>query len=242
MKSADPQMRIQAIRASESLYKAKDKSFAADYTAMLEDRDANVVIQAMLTLNLHKIPDYDKMIRATCRERDGARRQGDRQPDPAAAVVEGQRPSLADTAVSGLNFSTDQRRALVRGEGIYKELCSTCHGPDGNGAPMAGAPEGTRWRRRWPVRRGWRPRDYIVKRAAARPDRADRRQGYPGGVMVPMGTNTDEWIATSPTTCATASATRRRSSRRSRSRSCAPARRARRRGRCRSSMRHCRSR
>ena len=27
----------------------------------------------------------------------------------------GQRPSLADTAVSGLNFSTDQRRALVRG-------------------------------------------------------------------------------------------------------------------------------
>ena len=79
MKSPDPQIRIQAIRASETLYKAKDKSFAADYKAMLEDRDANVVVQAMLTLNLHKIPDYDKMIRATCRERDGARRPGDRQ-------------------------------------------------------------------------------------------------------------------------------------------------------------------
>ena len=31
MKSPDPQIRIQAIRASESLYKAGDKSFAADY-------------------------------------------------------------------------------------------------------------------------------------------------------------------------------------------------------------------
>ena len=34
MKSPDPQLRIQAIRASETLYKAGDKSFAADYKAM----------------------------------------------------------------------------------------------------------------------------------------------------------------------------------------------------------------
>ena len=37
MKDADPQMRIQAIRASETLYKAGDRSFAADYRAAAKD-------------------------------------------------------------------------------------------------------------------------------------------------------------------------------------------------------------
>jgi hypothetical protein len=33
MEDASPRMRIQAIRASETLYKAGDKSLAADYRA-----------------------------------------------------------------------------------------------------------------------------------------------------------------------------------------------------------------
>ena len=57
LRDADPQMRIQAIRASESLYKAGDRSFAADYRALSTDSDADVVIQAMLTLNVLKVPD-----------------------------------------------------------------------------------------------------------------------------------------------------------------------------------------
>ena len=51
MKDANPRMRVQAIRASETLYKAGDKSFAADYRALTKDADVDVVIQAMLTLN-----------------------------------------------------------------------------------------------------------------------------------------------------------------------------------------------
>ena len=50
MKDASPRMRVQAIRASETLYKAGDKSFADDYRALTKDADPNVVIQAMLTL------------------------------------------------------------------------------------------------------------------------------------------------------------------------------------------------
>src|SRR5687767_11211873 len=144
MKSPDPQIRIQAIRASETLFKAKDASFAADYKAMMEDRDPNVVIQAMLTLNLHKVPDADKIIRAAVASAKtrGEREIGGQILRPGSSM--GQRPSLADTAVSGLNFSTEQRRALARGEAIYKEVCAACHAPDGTGAPMAGAPEGTR--------------------------------------------------------------------------------------------------
>ena len=64
MKDANPRMRIQAIRASETLYKAGDKTLAADYRAMAKDADPNVAIQAMLTLNLFKVPDAADVIKA----------------------------------------------------------------------------------------------------------------------------------------------------------------------------------
>ena len=56
-------MRIQAIRASETLYKAGDRSFAADYRADTKDRDTDVVIQAMLTINLLKVADAAASVR-----------------------------------------------------------------------------------------------------------------------------------------------------------------------------------
>ena len=49
MADSEPRMRIQAIRASETLYKAGDRSFAADYARMSKDPDVDVVIQALLT-------------------------------------------------------------------------------------------------------------------------------------------------------------------------------------------------
>lgn len=58
MKDVDPQIRIHAIRASESLYKGTpgDKRFAADYRALATDSDPNVAIQALLTLNGQRVP------------------------------------------------------------------------------------------------------------------------------------------------------------------------------------------
>ena len=64
MKDKSPRMRVQAIRASETLYKAGDKSFADDYRALTKDADQNVVIQAMLTANLFKLPDAAEVIKA----------------------------------------------------------------------------------------------------------------------------------------------------------------------------------
>src|SRR5439155_32051 len=48
MEDKEPRMRIQAIRASETLYKAGDKSFAADYKRMTADPSTDVVVQSML--------------------------------------------------------------------------------------------------------------------------------------------------------------------------------------------------
>ena len=143
MKSPDPLIRIQAIRASESLYKARDKSFAADYKAMTRDPDANVVIQAMLTLNLHKVPDYASVIRSTSETSivRGIHEIGSQILKPQTS--QGQRPSLADVGAGSVNMSTDERRSMTRGDGIYRELCFTCHGADGKGTPMGGATDGS---------------------------------------------------------------------------------------------------
>ena len=197
MKHKDPMIRTQAIRASESLYKAGDKSFADDYRAMLKDPDTDVVIQAMLTINLRRIPQYADLIRTTkdASTVRGIREIGDQLLRPQTSS-QGQRPSLADTAVTGLNLTTEERRMLGRGEATYKELCFACHGSDGKGAPMAGATDGTTLA---PNLAG-APRllgnpDYITKVLLYGMTGELDGKNYPGGVMVPMGTNTNEWIA-----------------------------------------------
>jgi mono/diheme cytochrome c family protein len=195
-KSPDPQIRIQAVRASESLYKRGDTSFAADYRAMAEDADPNVAIQALLTLNLHKVPGYEALIRTTVANTKsrGVRELGTQMLRPRTSL--GQPPSLADTALTALNMSIDQRRALQRGDGIYKELCVTCHGPDAKGSPMAGAAPGTTLAP--PLAGSARVaghRDYVIGVLLNGLTGPIDGRDYPGGVMVPMGTNTDQWIA-----------------------------------------------
>src|SRR6476660_4592734 len=64
LKDANPRMRVQAIRASETLYKAGNKSFDADYRALTKDADTDVVIQAMLTLSVFKAADLAPVVRA----------------------------------------------------------------------------------------------------------------------------------------------------------------------------------
>jgi mono/diheme cytochrome c family protein len=197
MRGPDSQMRIQSIRASESLYKAGDKSFASDYRTLTKDADPNVVIQAMLTVNLHGVPDSAALIRTTieANQSRGVRELGEQMLKPRR--WQGQGPALSDTGAGPVNLSIDQRRVLTRGESTYRELCVTCHAPDGKGAPMAGATDGTTLA---PSLAGSARlvghRDYVVKvllHGLTGPIDGKRYGG--DGVMVPMGMNTDEWIA-----------------------------------------------
>jgi mono/diheme cytochrome c family protein/glucose/arabinose dehydrogenase len=196
MKSPDAQIRIQAIRASETLYKGGDKSFAADYRAMLKDADPNVVIQAMLTINLQKLPDAEDLIQTASEASAvrGIREIGSQILHPVNA--QGQRPALSDTGAGWVNMTRDQRETMRRGEATYKELCFTCHGADGKGAPMAGAPAGSTLA---PPLAGsprvLEHRDYIVNVLLNGLTGPIGTASYPGGIMVPMGSNSDEWIA-----------------------------------------------
>ena len=190
MKDPNPRMRIQAIRASESLYKAGNRTFDADYRAMAEDPDTDVSIQAMLTLNVLKAPDLAKVVGAAqaSNKARGVKEIGDFLLKPAAA---------APTMVGGVPLTPEQQKVIEEGDAIYKSACFSCHGDDGRGAPKAGAAPGATLA---PSLAGSprvnAHRDYVIKvllKGLTGPlDEASRSSG---DVMVPMGTNKDEWIA-----------------------------------------------
>ncbi len=130
LKDADAGMRIQAIRATEALYKAGDTSFAADWRAIAEaDKDIDVVIQAMLTLQHLKAPGTADAIASVrgSRTARGIEWVAGRILNPPAAA-----------GARGPTLTADESSAVERGATAYAESCFACHGEDGRGAPMPG--------------------------------------------------------------------------------------------------------
>ena len=192
MQDANPRMRIQAIRASESLYKAGDRSFTADYRALASDKDPDVVIQAMLTLNYFKAPNVAEVVRAAmaANKARGVQEIGTQLlKPPASAFARGGRGGPPP-------FTPDQLAVMERGDAIYKEVCFACHGDDGRGTPVAGGASGaTMAPSLASSARVQGHRDYVVKTLLHGMDGPIDGKTYPAGVMAPMGTNRDEWIA-----------------------------------------------
>jgi mono/diheme cytochrome c family protein len=188
MADPDPAMRIQAIRASETLYKAGDSSFAKDYRALARDADTDVVIQAMLTLSLFKVADLGSVVQAAqaANPARGVQEIGRRLLQPAPSLTFGGRGSGGLTAV--------QQATLQRGAAVYNELCATCHGPDGRGTPIEGRPGAIMAPPLLTSSRVQGHRDYAIKAILNGLTGPLDGRTY-ADVMVPMGTNTDEWIA-----------------------------------------------
>jgi mono/diheme cytochrome c family protein len=186
MKDRNPRMRVQAIRASETLYKAGDKSFADDYRALTKDADENVVIQAMLTANLFKLPDAVELIKAAqaASKAKGVALVGERLLTPPASFGGGRRGPL----------SPDEDRRLQQGRDVFDAVCSACHGTDGMGKAMEAAPPGAMMAP--PIAGSPRVqghRDYVIKILLGGLTGPLDGRTY-RDVMVPMG-GTDEWVA-----------------------------------------------
>ena len=135
MKDKSPRMRVQAIRASETLYKAGDKSFADDYRALTTDADPNVVIQAMLTANLFKLPDAADVIKAaqSASKSKGVALIGERLLAPAPTFGGGRRGPI----------TPDEEKRLQQGSDVFGAVCFACHGSDGLGKALEGAAPGS---------------------------------------------------------------------------------------------------
>jgi mono/diheme cytochrome c family protein/glucose/arabinose dehydrogenase len=186
IKDPSPRLRIQVLRASETLYKAGDKSFVSVYKNALKDPDTDVLIQAMLTASLLKVPDVFASIKAI------------KSSNHARGVQLVAEQILTPPVVNGFGipmarkFTPEQKVLVEHGLTIYNELCSTCHGNNGTGTPSG---------------------DKLIAPSLASSDRVQGHpdyvlnvllhgltgqiegKSYAGEVMVPMAQNSDEWIA-----------------------------------------------
>ena len=187
MKDTNPRVRVQAIRASETLFKQGVRALGDDYRAMTKDPDPDVALQAMLSANLFKVGDASALIKETmtANKARGIQVIGERLLQRNA--------DAATTAAAG--YTPDQITQLKEGETVYKSVCHTCHAEDGRGMPVAGSTDGSMMGP--PIAGSPRVqghRDYVIKTLLHGMTGPLAGQTYTQ-VMLPMGTQNDQWIA-----------------------------------------------
>ena len=132
LKDTHPQVRLAALRASETLYKAGDKSFEADFAALAKSSDGDLVWQALLTSRALNVPNAKQAFTSAVLSTN------------APAVVASLGKSLLAPPTSWpREFSGADKALLTKGEAIFQELCFACHGFDGRGMQVEGAKPGT---------------------------------------------------------------------------------------------------
>ncbi|MEB2775203.1 discoidin domain-containing protein [Algoriphagus sp. D3-2-R+10] len=130
MKDSSPQMRIQALRASESLYKYGEKSLAADYREMIKDSSKDVALQALLSAYVLNIDQVEDLINTTLKETQAAGIQ----------VVGTQllERMAKEKELAATQFEPQELALFTKGKSIFDSYCATCHGVKGLGTPTGG--------------------------------------------------------------------------------------------------------
>jgi len=184
LKDTHPQVRIAALRASETLYKAGDKSFETDFAALTKSPDGDLAWQALLTTRALNLPNAKQTLTSAVLATNA----------PVIVASLG-KALLAPPTSWPREFSGADKALLTKGEAIFQELCFACHGFDGRGMQVEGAKPGTT----------------LAPSLAGSPRVAGQREalihillkGLAGPIngktyealMVPMESNDDAWIA-----------------------------------------------
>jgi len=187
LKDTNPRIRIQALRASETLYKGGDKTLVPDFQTLLTDTDTDVLLQAMFTAKFLKLPDFETGIKQamTLNKARGVKLIGEQMLAPS-------KPRNAGP-FGAPELSADQKAVVERGTIIYNELCSQCHGNTGMGTPagdgklMAPALAGSSRMQGHP--------EYAIKVVLHGMDGAIEGKTYAGNMMASMQDQSDQWIA-----------------------------------------------
>ncbi|TBH76274.1 c-type cytochrome [Aquirufa nivalisilvae] len=183
----NPRIRIHALKASETLYKAGEKSLAAEYLTLMNDSNHEVAMQAILTSKFLKIPNLETSLKSTLAK----------NLSPGVKLISEQilnPPKPRNAGPFGAaELSKDQKAILERGELVFSELCSQCHGNDGMGKPaangklLAPALAGSYRIQSHP--------EYAVRVILHGLDGAIDGKTYAGGLMAPMKEQSDQWIS-----------------------------------------------
>jgi mono/diheme cytochrome c family protein len=192
MKDGDPQIRLQAIRASESLYKKGDRTLGDDWKALTKDADPDVVMQAMMTLNTLKVADGKTAIKAVLdtNQAKGPHLVANTIVNPPA----GGRGFAGLESLGATTYTSAETSLIEKGQQRFGEVCYACHGEDGRGEPLPGEPGKTHAPALAASPRVLGHPDYIVKVLLHGLTGPVDGTTY-GDVMIPMGMNNDEWIA-----------------------------------------------
>ncbi|WP_082960096.1 DUF7133 domain-containing protein [Maribacter hydrothermalis] len=184
---SNPKIRIQAIRASETLYKSGNKSLAGNYLKLMEDTDVNVALQAILTVQLLEIPNYKQQLTTVINtnKANGIQVVG-------TQVLNKEKAGNRSNENSNL-YTSAEVETIKKGKVIFNELCVQCHGNDGTGTPLGNgtvmAP---------PLSGAIRVQEhpeYIIKTILHGLEGPLDGKTYPAGIMVGNKEQTDDWIA-----------------------------------------------
>ncbi len=184
LNDASPLIRIQTLRASESLYKYGEKSLAADYRSLTKDPDIDVAIQALLSAYILKTENIEQLIQASLKENKAKGMQ-----TVGSQLLE---RMAEEKKLAATQYSPTDLALFTKGKTIFDSYCATCHGAKGLGTPTGGGQLIA------PAFSG-SPRilghpEYAVKTLLHGLTGAIEGKEYEG-VMIAMDTNDDEWIA-----------------------------------------------
>lgn len=184
MADPNPKLKIQGLRAAETLYKYGEKSLVDLFSTASLDANPEVAIQALLSAHVLKVDQVDHLIKDVFQK----------NPSQGIQVVGTQLLEKLEEAkkAAETKFEKEELALFVTGKTIFDSYCSTCHGPKGLGSP---AGEG----------RLIAPPFSGSLRILGHPEYATKvmLHGLKGtidkkeyeGVMISMKTNTDEYIA-----------------------------------------------
>ncbi len=188
----DPRVRSAALRIAEPLLE-KNRFLDQHITKLTRDKDPNVVIQTMLSVSRGAHPEAQTITASIVEAHaDNAAIAGlDRQVRARVAAMIAEKKKLEELRRRNKLLA----ESIVRGKTIYQSLCITCHGPDGKGVP---SPDDHKLMLAPPLagsRRVQGHRDRLTRILLNGLIGPVDDKTYAGGLMLPMGANTDQWIA-----------------------------------------------
>jgi mono/diheme cytochrome c family protein len=184
---SDAQVRKAAVWISEMYIKGNDEEVITKLESLKDDPSPDVRIQISLSLRNNNTTKAQSLVKYLLTS----------NPDNqlmqySYTTFTEARTRLKEELERTRNLSAADRKLVTTGATIYKQLCSTCHGPDGKGVTIGGKPM---------------PAPPLVGSPRVKGDKITLVQlmlyGLKGPVdgktypeiMPPMGANDDTWIA-----------------------------------------------
>lgn len=188
----DARVRAAGLRISETLLQT-NRALDSHIRGLIDDKHPDVAIQTLLSVTRGGHPQAQEISAAIVKNH---------AENQTISNIANQLRARMEAMIAERKKLEEIRRrnalladSIVRGKAIYTTLCVTCHGPDGKGRPnadeqglmlappLAGSPRVSGHRERL---------TRILINGLIGP--VDKKT-YAGGLMLPMGANSDQWIA-----------------------------------------------